>query len=63
MPSKRKGSIVAARELVAVSGEVIPIPDPNRIVHLQFRRFAGCPICKLHLQSIVRRHDEVLAHA
>jgi peroxiredoxin len=30
-------------------------------VHLQFRRFAGCPICNLHLRSVVRRHDEIVA--
>ena len=53
------GSIVAPRELVSVSGAAVPIPDPARIVHLQFRRFAGCPICNVHLQSIVRRHDEI----
>ena len=34
-------------------------PIPIDIVHLQFRRFAGCPICNVHLQSIVRRHDEI----
>ena len=53
------GSVVAAHELIGVSGEVIAVPDPNRLVHLQFRRFAGCPICNVHLQSIVRRHDEI----
>lgn len=54
------GSIVPARELVGVSGEAVAIPDPDRLVHLQFRRFAGCPICNVHLQSIVRRHDEIV---
>lgn len=49
------------RELVAVGGDVVPIPDPERLIHLQFRRFAGCPICNLHLRSIVRRHDEITA--
>jgi hypothetical protein len=49
------------RELTAVSGETVPIPDPSRLVHLQFRRFAGCPICNLHLREIVRRHDEIEA--
>ncbi len=53
------GSVVAPRELVSVSGDAVSIPDPDRVVHLQFRRFAGCPICNLHLQSIVRRHDEI----
>jgi peroxiredoxin len=30
-------------------------------VHLQFRRYAGCPACNVHLRSIARRHDEILA--
>lgn len=52
---------VAARDLVAVDGTVVPLPDPDRLVHLQFRRFAGCPICNLHLRSFALRHDEVAA--
>jgi len=27
--------------------------------HIQFRRFAGCPVCSLHLASFVRRKNEV----
>jgi len=48
-------------ELTAVDGERVPVPDPGRLVHLQFRRFAGCPICNLHLRSVVQRHDEIVA--
>lgn len=40
----------------------MPIPDPDgRTVHLQFRRFAGCPICSIHLRAFTTRHDELLA--
>jgi hypothetical protein len=53
--------MVKPRELVAVSGETIRVPDPDRVVHLQFRRFAGCPLCNLHLRSIVLRHKEIEA--
>lgn len=49
------------RELIAVGGETIRIPDERRLIHLQFRRFAGCPICNMHLRSIVRRYDEIEA--
>lgn len=49
------------RTFEAVDGEQVPVPDPERLVHLQFRRFAGCPICHLHLRSFVRRHAEVQA--
>lgn len=52
---------VAERELVSVTGERIRVPDPQHLVHLQFRRFAGCPISNLHLRSMVRRHDEITA--
>ncbi len=62
-PSRRiaPGTVVQARELVAVGGERVPVPDPGGLVHLQFRRFAGCPVCNLHLRSIVRRHAEITA--
>ncbi|MCV7378948.1 alkyl hydroperoxide reductase [Mycobacterium alsense] len=53
------GSVIPARKLTAVSGDAVAIPDPERLVHLQLRRFAGCPICNVHLQSIVRRHEEI----
>jgi len=53
------GDLLGLRRLTAISGEAVPIPDAVRLVHLQFRRFAGCPVCNLHLQSFVRRHDQI----
>lgn len=47
--------------LLATIAEAVELPDPSQLIHLQFRRFAGCPICHLHLQSFVRRHDELRA--
>jgi hypothetical protein len=55
------GDVVPARELTTVAGELLPVPDPDRMIHLQFRRFAGCPVCHLHLRSVVRRHAEIRA--
>ncbi|PRX49889.1 peroxiredoxin [Prauserella shujinwangii] len=52
---------VVERELVTVTGERVRVPHPDRLVHLQFRRFAGCPICNVHLRSVVRRHEEITA--
>jgi AhpC/TSA family len=46
------------RDLATISGQV-RIPDPSRLVHLQLRRYAGCPICSLHLRSFARRHAEI----
>ncbi len=49
-------------ELTGVAEEPISIPDPDgSLTHLQFRRFAGCPICNLHLRSISGRLGEITA--
>jgi peroxiredoxin len=55
------GDLVEPRELTTVDGGTVPLPAPSGLVHLQFRRFAGCPICNLHLRSIALRHDEIAA--
>ncbi|GAB2903247.1 peroxiredoxin-like family protein [Streptomyces mayteni] len=55
------GETVTARELTPVQGPPVAVPTPDRLVHLQFRRFAGCPVCNLHLRSVVRRHAEIEA--
>lgn len=52
---------VSPRDLVTVTGDRLPVPDPDHLVHMQFRRFAGCPICNLHLRGIALRHDEITA--
>ena len=53
--------VVSERELIPVDGPPVPVPDPDRLVHLQFRRFAGCPICNLHVRSLVLRRAEIEA--
>ncbi|MEV6394605.1 peroxiredoxin-like family protein [Streptomyces sp. NPDC051907] len=55
------GAAVEPRVLTPVVGSPVPVPDPDRLVHLQFRRFAGCPVCNLHLRSVVLRHEEIEA--
>jgi peroxiredoxin len=52
---------VTSRALRTVHDEPVTVPDATRLVHLQFRRFAGCPVCNLHLRSFERRHDELIA--
>src|SRR5712691_8852736 len=57
------GDTFPTLEFTATSGQRVTIPDPGGdYVHLQLRRFAGCPICNLHLRSIVNRHDEIRSH-
>jgi peroxiredoxin len=43
----------------SVTGDAIKIPDPGRLVHLQFRRFVDCPICNTHLAELRRRVREI----
>lgn len=67
MPEARlisAGTVLRPRVLQDVSGRSVSIPEAARpgepaLVHLQFRRFAGCPICNLHLRSFARRHREL----
>jgi peroxiredoxin len=57
------GEVFPPLAITARSGKPVAIPDPaGDLVHLQLRRFAGCPICNLHLRSIVTRHDEIRSH-
>ncbi|GII34403.1 peroxiredoxin-like family protein [Planotetraspora mira] len=55
------GDMVAPRELTSIRSERVLLPDPGSLVHLQFRRYAGCPICNVHLRTVARRHDEIAA--
>jgi len=57
----RVGDSVGPLELSTIQGKALRIPDGELSTHLQFRRYAGCPFCNLHLRSFARRHDEVVA--
>jgi peroxiredoxin len=61
MTQVNAGDVLTSRELTTIHGKPVRVPDAGRLVHLQFRRYAGCPVCNLHLRSIARRHDDVLA--
>src|SRR5579864_5136628 len=53
------GDDFGPHQLGTIAGDTIAVPDQQRLVHLQLRRFAGCPICNLHLRSMVVRSDEI----
>ncbi|MEQ8344888.1 MAG: peroxiredoxin-like family protein [Sneathiellaceae bacterium] len=55
----RVGATFPPLSLTATDGRRVEVPSGDTLVHLQFRRFAGCPICNLHLHSFVRRHREL----
>jgi hypothetical protein len=47
----KAGQAFPALRARTIHDRELAIPDPGRWVHLQFRRFAGCPVCNLHLQA------------
>ncbi|SON58989.1 hypothetical protein MSIMFI_00470 [Mycobacterium simulans] len=53
------GAIIPARELETITGRHVSVPAPAGRTHLQFRRFAGCPICSLHLHAFADRHEQL----
>jgi peroxiredoxin len=57
----KPGDIVPVTTLESVTGEPIKLPDPNRLVHLQFRRFVDCPICNTHIAELRGRAREIEA--
>ena len=56
------GDTITPHQLQAISGESVSIPDPDpaKLTHLELRRFAGCPVCNLHLRSVVNRKDDLV---
>jgi peroxiredoxin len=61
MNQLRPGAVISRRELMTTRSQSIQLPDPIRVVHLQFRRYAGCPFCNLHLRAVAQRHQELVA--
>jgi peroxiredoxin len=61
MSKFKPGDIVPARTLESVAGAPISVPDPDRLVHLQLRRFVDCPICNTHIAELRGRAQEIEA--
>ncbi|HTS99425.1 MAG TPA: peroxiredoxin-like family protein [Streptosporangiaceae bacterium] len=61
MNQHKPGDVLHPHDLTDIHGKPVRIPDAERLVHLQFRRYAGCPVCNLHLRSLAARHDEIVA--
>nr|WP_285171513.1 peroxiredoxin-like family protein [Mycobacterium tuberculosis] len=54
-----RGATVPTRRLQDINDQPVDVPAATGRTHLQFRRFAACPICHLHLRSFANRHQEV----
>jgi len=55
------GEVVEHLDLLSIRSAKVTIPNSTALTHFQFRRFAGCPVCDVHLHSIAHRHDELVA--
>lgn len=55
------GDQIPKLALTTISGTPVNLPDPAHLVHLQFRRFAGCPVCNRHLHDFLTRGDAITA--
>jgi hypothetical protein len=56
------GDLIEPRMLETIQASQVEVPHPTQLTHLQFRRFAGCPMCNLHIHSFVRRNEELIAY-
>ena len=61
MKKIQMGKMIEKRTLITTTLKSVEIPDAQDIVHLQFRRFVGCPFCSVHLRSFARRYPELVA--
>lgn len=54
------GSIFPAFHLETLAHGSIRVPGPG-LTHLQFRRFAGCPVCSVQVRRFALSHEELRA--
>lgn len=57
---KQVGDVVAPFTLETLSHGTRSVPA-GEFTHLQFRRFAGCPVCNLHLRSFAQAVEKLKA--
>lgn len=61
MAKIKVGDFIVPRRLETISASSIDVPAAQQVTHIQFRRFASCPICNLHIRSFIERHLELVA--
>ena len=54
------GDIIPVTTFTTFKGETVSLTNSSTpLIHIQFRRQAGCPICDMHLRSIMKCEDEL----
>lgn len=59
---KKVGEKVSPLKLTNIHDVSITVPQKGKLTHIQFRRFAGCPICNMHLKEFLDRANELDNH-
>jgi hypothetical protein len=54
------GARLAPLDFTTLAHGTFHLPSTG-LVHLQFRRFAGCPVCNLHMRRFQQGHERLLA--
>lgn len=58
----REGDLAPPIHATSVHGSEVLVPGRwSGFTHVQFLRFAGCPVCNLHLQAFIQRNAELHA--
>lgn len=55
----RENMFIKPLRLKTIDNTTVMVPDGQHLIHIQFRRFAGCPVCNLHIQSFLKRRNEI----
>lgn len=55
---RRVGEILPPFELETLAHGRLSVPG-SKLLHLQFRRFAGCPVCNVHIRRFAAAHAEL----
>src|SRR5690349_19239184 len=48
------GETISPFSVSTLSHGTLSVPG-DELIHLQFRRFAGCPVCNLHLRAFAKQ--------
>jgi hypothetical protein len=51
--------MVPVRQLDTINGQPVTMPAADGRTRLKFRRFAGCPICHVHLRGFAQRQQDI----
>lgn len=53
------GDRVGPLSLVTIAGDRLRLPNGEDLIHVHLLRFAGCPVCTLHVHAFAGRHAEI----